>query len=157
MPAPRNNSFWKLRSTHGRDKIFQSPAVLWEACCQYFEACERNPLKKQQAFSNGKRATLPLMRAFTLNGLFIFLDINRQTWENYKKDKNEDFLAIIQKVETIIYDMKFTGASAGLLKENIIARELGLADKTGFALESLPEDQLDKIIQKLIAKEDDQD
>ena len=151
MPAPKKNQFWKLRSSHGRDKIFESPAVLWEACCQYFEACEAMPLKKQHVFSNGKKTTVNLMRAFTLNGLFIFLDIHRKTWDRYKEQ--EDFCAIIEHVETIIYDQKFTGAAAGLLKENIIARELGLADKTGLSFESMTDDALDKIVSKIIGNE----
>ena len=33
----------------------------------------------------------------------------------------------------MIYEQKFTGAAAGLLNPNIIARDLGLADKTDHA------------------------
>jgi hypothetical protein len=33
-------------------------------------------------------------------------------------------------IEDIIYNQKFEGAAAGLLKENIIARELGLKDQS---------------------------
>ena len=40
MGAPKNNQFWKLRSKHGRDKIFKTPKILWEAACDYFEWCE---------------------------------------------------------------------------------------------------------------------
>lgn len=151
MPAPKKNSFWKLRSKHGRDKIFESPGALWEACCEYFESCESNPLKRLHVFSNGKKATVPLMRAFTLNGLYVFLDIDRKTWDLYKE--REDFIPIITKVETIIYDQKFTGASAGLLKENIIARELGLADKTALSPQDLTDDQLLQLYQKIIDKQ----
>jgi len=148
MPAPKKNKFWKLRSSHGRDKIFASPLVVWEAACEYFDACEKNPLKEQKVFSNGKRATVELMRPFTLRGLFIFLDIHRKTWERYKEE--EDFCAIIEKIEDIIYTQKFEGAAAGLLKENIISRELGLADKKEINLDNLSPEQTDRMIREIL-------
>jgi hypothetical protein len=124
--------------------------MLEASCYEYFEACDKQPLKKQNVFSNGRKMTTNLMRAFTLKGLFIFLDINRKTWENYKA--NEDFIAIIERIEDIIYTQKFEGAAAGLLKENIIARELGLADKNNIALDNLSDDQLDHLVNKIINK-----
>ena len=30
MAAPKNNSFWKMRSKHGRDKIFKTPEIMLE-------------------------------------------------------------------------------------------------------------------------------
>ena len=63
----------------------------------------------------------------TISGLCLFLDICENTWTNYKKQP--DFLSITLEVEKVIYNQKFTGASADLLNANIIARELGLADK----------------------------
>ena len=44
MSAPKGNEFWKLRSKHGRDKIFSDPNMLWEAACEYFQWCQDNPL-----------------------------------------------------------------------------------------------------------------
>ncbi|WP_321338770.1 terminase small subunit [uncultured Cohaesibacter sp.] len=61
-------------------------------------------------------------------GLYVFLGITRQTWDSYK-DRGEDFLTIITRVEDIIWDQKFTGAAAGILNGNIIARELPLGGK----------------------------
>ena len=68
------------------------------------------------------------MRAMTLDGLCIFLDVSFQTWLNYKTRKG--FLDIIGRVESIVCVQKFTGAAAGLLNPNVIARDLGLADKS---------------------------
>ncbi len=59
---------------------------------------------------------------------WLFLGIIRQTWDSYK-DRGEDFLTIITRVEDIIWDQKFTGAAAGILNGNIIARELPLGGK----------------------------
>ena len=39
-------------------------------------------------------------------------------------------MRVTKKVEQIIYNQKFAGATAGLMNPNIIARDLGLSDKT---------------------------
>lgn len=59
---------------------------------------------------------------------YVFMGIPRQTWDSYK-DRGEDFLTIITRVEDIIWDQKFTGAATGILNGNMIARELPLGGK----------------------------
>jgi len=130
MPAPKGNQFWKARTKHGRDKLFNDPEILWEACQEYFEWVDKNPLMSAETVKfqgEGKLMDVPKMRAMTMGGLCIFLGINQQTWANYKED--EDFLGIITQTEEIIRNQKFTGAAAELLNPNIIARDLGLSDK----------------------------
>lgn len=128
MGAPKGNQFWLLRSKHGRDKIFSSPESLWKAACEYFKWVEENPL--EEAFHyQGKVAKTPLpkMRAMTIWGLCRHLGIVRSTWDEYAA--NKDFSDIIEQIENVIKEQKFTGAAAGFLNANIISRELGLADK----------------------------
>lgn len=76
----------------------------------------------------------PKLRAMTIRGLCLFLDISQETWRSWRDPNNvrfrEDFVAVIDRVEGIITEQKFAAASAGLLNGNIIARDLGLADKT---------------------------
>lgn len=130
MAAPLGNQFWKQRSTHGRNPIFATPEDLWNACEQYFEAIDANPLHEAQAFAyqgTVKQEALPKMRAMTIGGLCIFLDIDQTTWRTYA-DK-EGFSSVVTRVEAVIRDQKFSGAAAGLLNANIIARDLGLAEK----------------------------
>ena len=67
------------------------------------------------------------MRAPTIHGLCLYLGISRETWYKYAKDGN--FSDIIKAITDTFYEQKFAGAASGLLKENIIARELGLADR----------------------------
>jgi len=131
MAAPKGNRFWEARSTHGRKPIFESPDQLWEACCEYFEWVEDNPLMASEAVKFQGKATLteiPQMRAMTIEGLCIFLDIGRTTWKDYKS--KEGFPLVTTRVGEIIYTQKFAGAAADLLNPNIIARDLGLSDKT---------------------------
>lgn len=129
MAAPAGNSFWQMRSSHGRKPIFADADAMWEACTEYFEWVEANPLLEAQAFAYQGAVTLqelPKMRAMTLAGLCIFLDIDRSTWNDY--EKREGFAEVTTRVADIIRTQKFEGASAGLLNANIIARDLGLAD-----------------------------
>ena len=130
MQFQAGNKFWLARSSHGRNPIFSDPEQLRNACYEYFEWVEENPLYEEKIFhSSGMitKDTVTKMRAMTISGLCIFLDIDRTTWENYRN--NPDFFRITKEVEEIIYNQKFTGAAADLLNPNIIARELGLSDK----------------------------
>ncbi|UVK43267.1 DNA-packaging protein [Mesorhizobium sp. AR07] len=130
MAAPLGNEFWKARSSHGRGPIFASPGDLWEAAAEYFDWVEANPLWEAKPFAFRGAVTvtdLPKMRAMTISGLCIFLDITLQTWTDYRS--REDFSDITSRVDEIIRTQKFEGAAADLLNPNIIARELGLAEK----------------------------
>ncbi|EMQ2223317.1 DNA-packaging protein [Citrobacter youngae] len=131
MAAPKGNRFWEARSSHGRNPKFESPEALWAACCEYFEWVEANPLYEVKAFAFQGVVTqesLPKIRAMTISGLCIFLDITRQTWGTFRA--MEGFSDITTRAEEIIYDQKFSGAAADLLNANIIARDLGLKEQS---------------------------
>jgi len=129
--APKGNQFWKARSSHGRQPIFATPEHLWEACCEYFQWVEENPLWEDKIVSyQGVTTHEPVckMRAMTIGGLCLFLDIAKPTWAEY--GKKEGFSSVVTRAEETIRDQKFSGAAADLLNANIIARDLGLADKS---------------------------
>lgn len=125
------NQWWLKRSSHGRKPVFASPNDLWEASCEYFKWVEDNPLQEQKLFAfQGvvSKETANKMRAMTADGLCLFLDVSTTTWHNYKG--KEDFVEVTNKIEHVIRSQKFAGAAADLLNANIIARDLGLSDKT---------------------------
>jgi len=127
--CPDELKWWNVRSSYGRNPIFESPEQLWDACTQYFEWIAKTPLESQIIHQGKEQAsTKKHMRAMTLAGLRIFLGISEQTWFNYKM--RDEFLGVIEHVEQIIRNQKIEGAAAGMLKENIIARELQLHDTT---------------------------
>jgi hypothetical protein len=77
MGAPVGNQFWKQQSKHGRDKLFATPLLLWEAACEYFEWCDNNPLKEAKAFAFQGSVTIEnmdKMRAYTIEGLCLYLE-----------------------------------------------------------------------------------
>lgn len=129
MPAPKGNEFWKLRSKHGRDLIFASPEILWEACKEYFEVTgERKWETKDWVGKDAKEVTRHTDVPFTWTGLYLFLDIDHKTWCDY--EGREGFTPTCTRVRNIIYTQKFEGATVGAYNANLIARDLGLRDAT---------------------------
>lgn len=144
-PAPIGNQFWKLRSKHGRDKLFATPQLMWEACQEYFQWCDDNPLPEatiqKRKISRDEEViemhNLPKMRAYTMQGLCLYLDCNTMYFNQFEKElkgKNDklskDFSLIVTRVRETIFNQKFTGAASGFFNSSIIARDLGLADKS---------------------------
>ncbi|MEE9223051.1 MAG: terminase small subunit [Nitrosomonadaceae bacterium] len=130
MPAPKGNKLWELRKISGRPLIYKKPINLWNACVAYFEWCDNNKIPEQKVFSNNGKChvkTVKHIRAMTYQGLCVHLGISKKTWDLYRE--RDDFIPIVQQVENIMFEQKFSGAAAGMLNANIIARELGLADK----------------------------
>lgn len=140
------NRFWEARSSHGAKPKFESADDLWSACCEYFEWVEENPLYETKGFAfQGAvtKETFPKMRAMTIAGLCLFLDVTQKQWIEWRTSR-ADLSEVIRQAEAIIFQQKFTGAAADLLNANIIARDLGLADKQEIAgsltVNVLPED-----------------
>lgn len=126
------NRAWEARSSHGRNPKFETAEQLWSACCEYFEWVENNPLWEDRLVTfQGTASHEPVakMRAMTTVGLCLFLDISRDSWNTWKTDR-PDLSDIIARAEAVIYQQKFSGAAADLLNANIIARDLGLAEKS---------------------------
>jgi len=137
MAAPKENQFWKLRSKHGRDKIFETPELMLDAAYEYFKWCDENPLIEVDYRGSNPpiKVELPKMRAYTLHGLTCYLDVNTVYFNQFaidcgaKKDEiSKDFSKVITHVREVIYNQKFVGAASGFLNPNIIARDLGLKD-----------------------------
>jgi hypothetical protein len=136
MAATKGNNFYLKRSKHGRDKIFKTSDIMWKAALEYFKDVAENPLEKaivyQGEISNKPE---PLMRAMTIKGLCIYWGTHSTYLNDFvssldlDKKEDKDFSQVISTIKEIIETQKFEGASAGLLNQNIIARDLGLADK----------------------------
>lgn len=146
MPIPNENIFWTLRSKHTYDKIFASPSLLWETACEYFEWCDTHPLVEISVKGKDNvEVAIPKPRLFTLRGLCLYLGCAESyitLLEESLKDNNDkessELLNIIARVRNVIYTQNIEGAAAGLFSYNIIARELGLAEKTDSGTDTHP-------------------
>lgn len=135
MAAPRGNQFWKLRSKHGRDRLFADADELWTAACEYFQWVDKHPWKKVDfKGKNNQRVDIPTARPYTLTGLCLYLDCNVQYFTDFENaltdsEKDKGFSVVITRIRETIYTQKFEGAAVGAFNPNIIARDLGLVDK----------------------------
>lgn len=133
MAAPKGNQFWKLRSKHGRDKLFKTPKLLIEAAYEYFEWCDDNPWVSSKSGNTPKGPTSeekPTQRPYTLGGLVGYLGANKDFWAQFKASNPKGFSIVIKEIENIIETQQFEGAIVGAFNPNIIARKLGLSDST---------------------------
>jgi len=152
----KGNKFWKLRSKHGRDKLFAEPHLLKEACEEYFEWVEDNPLEEERIFSfqgHVNKGTVEKLRAMTIEGLCIFLDINKTTWYEWRKKTDNDLSNIVAWADDVMRNQKLTGAAADMLNANIIARELNLADSSEVKLTEVTEEVDDEDLDALTDEE----
>jgi len=145
MGAPLGNQFWKRRAKHGRDKLFATPELLWQAACEYFQYQDDNPYEKNEMIKSGDFAKdivgVPTIRPYTLQGLCLYLDCNTKYFNEFEVRLNEkkehgkeqqidkDFADIITRIKETIYIQKFEGAMVGAFNPVIVARDLGLTDK----------------------------
>ncbi|MEW5677053.1 terminase small subunit [Flavobacterium enshiense] len=137
MAAKKGNEWWKLRSKHGRDKIFENSNQLWESCAEYFEATDKRKWNKVEYKGNPpKKFLIPTETPYTITGLCLFLGVNSKYFNDFKKalegkndDKSKGFSEVITRVEDIIYTQKFEGAAVFAFSHVIIARDLGLVEK----------------------------
>lgn len=107
------NKFWQQRSRHGRDKLFATPELLWEAACEYFNWCDENPwMKIEQKKGNAKvdlmeimeiskeegldanqvmksafssLVEIPTARPYTMQGLCSYLNTNKGYFDDFEK------------------------------------------------------------------------
>lgn len=130
MAAPIGNKYYLLAVNPGRPRKLKSPTELWVKACEYFEWIDNNPIEKNDfKGKDNEEVTYKLAKPYTLHGLCLFLNIDPDTWNDYKK-KRKEFSGVIRVCEQIIRTQKFEGAAAGIFQHNIIARDLGLVDKT---------------------------
>ena len=106
--------------------------ALWAACDTYFCWAEDNPIVEEQLViykGMTRLVPVPKIRPMTKRGLCRFLGIARTTWTEWKRDRPE-LAAAIERAEFVVWDQKFAGAAVGIFNGNLVARELGIADKT---------------------------
>ena len=133
MAAPKGNQFWKLHSKHGRDTLFSTPDLMWEAACEYFQWCDDNPWRVVKNKTKGKikeKEDSPTQRPYTLSGFLFYIGANNGYWSEFKSSqKYEAFSEVVSRIENIIETQQLEGAIVGAFNPSLIARKLGLAEK----------------------------
>lgn len=137
------NKFWKLRTKHGRDKIFSDAAVLTAEAQSYFDWCDRHPWEKVELvkYRGGyEEAGVPLGRPYTMDGFTYYLGVSgsyfrtakgnlREKIEKGKADESEiELLEAIELIEQVIRMQNIEGAAVGLFSTNLVARIHNIAE-----------------------------
>lgn len=119
------------KSTVGRARMFETPEDLRESCMAYLEWADANPLYEEKHFcAQGQILTAEIKkpRAVTITGLCLYLGIHRHTWQNYRA--SEEFDLVCDEIEDRMKQYKFENAVAGLMNPMMIARDIGLTEKS---------------------------
>lgn len=139
----KGNEFWKLRTKHGRDKLFSDPVLLLETAYEYFKLCDRSPWVRPELVKYQGDATeyeISLGRPYSMDGFTIYLGVSGAYFRAAKaniKTKieqkrataiEEELLETIQMIETICYTQSLEGATVRVFDAGIITRRLGLTE-----------------------------
>lgn len=117
-------------------KNIKPPKQLYTYFEQYKKYTKKNS-KKEYMFIPSMKKEIGVTREipYTWNGFDIWLRKNKiiAKLEDYKANRDDrysDYVDIIHAIGVEIYEDKYVGATAGVFNANIIARDLGLSDKT---------------------------
>lgn len=117
-------------------KNIESPRKLYEYFERYKKHCKANP-KKQYVFIPSMKKQMPIDKEVPLTwvGFEVWLNKNKiiaklDDYEANSKNRYSEYSAIIRTIKKEIREDKLTGAAAGIYQHNIIARDLGLVDKS---------------------------
>jgi hypothetical protein len=136
---PGDPGYWEWRKKVGRPKALKSPEQLWRYACEYFERVDTSPFYKQDFIRGGESAgtkvNLECLRPYTWEGLEMYLREKSviTDLDDYKGNSEgayTEFQDTIRAIAKVIYDRNFSGAAVNALNANLIARQLGLAEKT---------------------------
>lgn len=110
------------------------PEKLVEEFSAYVKWCEENPIIEESRvdYANGGYSATAEKhpRRISIDGFLVFLGCSDNWWAQLTNGKRGDeFLRVKSGIKKYCEAYQVEMASAGLLKENIISRLLGLADK----------------------------
>jgi len=131
MGAAIGNNYWEFRNKHGRNHQY-TPDAIWDEAVKYFNWITLRVWNKKEAIKSGEMAgeliDIPTSTPMSIKSFCLYADISHQTFLNY--ENNNDFVEVITRIKSIIESQQFEGATVGAYNPNIIARTLGLVDRS---------------------------
>lgn len=137
------NHLWKLRTKHGRNRLFSDANLLWGEACKYFDWADRNPRGKVELIKykgEASEAEVPLGRMYSMHELTVYLGVSGSYFRTAKgelRDKIEksnatsdevELLDTIERIEGIIQADQIGGAAVGIYATQLVNRLNGLSD-----------------------------
>lgn len=122
----------------GQPKKIPDAQTLYDWFEKYKIWNEQNPVTKMDF--KGKDAdevTYKIDRPLSWLSFYVWIYKNKgigiSTVEGYKANKNNvyaEYSSIIRVIDAEIFTQQYDGAASGVYQQNIVARKLGLADKS---------------------------
>lgn len=139
-------SFWQPNWTatkgnvsKAKNRALKTPEDLWAVACAYFDYTQKSPIQRKEYIKTGPLAgteyTVETPRPFNWSGLSVYASLlgvaaNLHRYARNENDMYSEFQEVVGLINDVMFSQKFEGAAIGMYKENIIAREIGLAEKT---------------------------
>ena len=137
MPAPKGNKF--ALGNSGKPKTWRTVEELQKDIDAYFIWCDNNPMKQYHNSQIDPKTKKPLVfhieRPYTIEGLCVYLECDRDTLLNYQKAPGyEEFFGAIKKAKAKIQQNKVERGLTGTAPSAVTIFDLknnhGYKDKT---------------------------
>jgi hypothetical protein len=126
---------YKMRHPGGRPRKY-TPETLWKSACGYFDWCNAHPWIKHEAIKSGQNVGtlvgIPTVIPYTIEGLCTYCGVSENFLRANRQIDNE-LSTVIEEIYRVVETQQFTGAAVGAFNANIIARKLGLVEKTNIS------------------------
>jgi len=119
-----------------KTKYIETPELMWGYFKLYVEKERNNPMYKVEYVGrDGDRVDTPLQTPITFEGFECYLADEGIINDLGKYSANTDnayteYVTIITRIRNNCFVQNFKGASVGLFNANIIAKKLGLIEKS---------------------------
>jgi hypothetical protein len=119
-----------------KKKYIETPEILWELFLEYVLFERSNPMfRVDYVGKDGRVENTPLETPITFEGFECYLADKKVINDlgDYASNKGgayEAYSTIITRIQKNCFVHNFKGASVGLFNPNIIAKKLGLVEKT---------------------------
>lgn len=133
---PKMTNFTPFRRYNSAEELF------WKIC-EYFEWSRENPMttNKPMTVSVGNNGGSEIMqgisyheRPLTITGLIVYIGVAPSLWAEWQNvDSPKHWpraMPVIEWAKAVIADQKYRGALIGAYNPMLVARDLGLVDKS---------------------------
>jgi len=119
-----------------KPKYIESPEKLWQFFTEFVEHERKSPFyKTEYVGKDGNEVQTPLQVPITFEGFECWLadkDIitHLGDYSANKDNRYDSYAPIITRIRNNCFSQNFKGAAVGVFNANIIAKKLGLVEKT---------------------------
>jgi hypothetical protein len=142
-PRLVGNKFWKLRTTHGRGKLFSDPALLLEEAYAYFDWCDRHPWERSELVKyqgSAYEEAVSIGRPYSIEGFTCYLGVSASYFRSAKANirtkqdegratpEEDELVETIELIEQIVKTQNIEGAAVNVFSPHIVTRMYNMAE-----------------------------